>query len=260
MPLVAGVLFLAGTSIAAELKAETVTAFDKFIASAEARLEPRFSGRSFLWSDEIPSVREQLRNGLAVAQPVQGSGIVQLKGGLVQDWKGAIFIPRATLPDVLAVVQDFNHHPDTYKGDVTVARILSRQGDDFLVFMRVVKSKFMLTDVLNTEQSVQFVHVDGKRAYSRAYSKRINEVVSAGRPDEHELPVGQDRGYLWRMYGYWFFEERDGGVYIGCESVTLTREVPFGMGAVLGPIVNDLPGEALKKSLEQTRQAVISRR
>jgi len=213
-----------------------------------------------LWSDEIPSVREQVRKGLAVAQPVQGSGIVPLKGGLVQDWKGAIFIPRVTLPDVLAVVQDFNHHADTYKGDVTVARIESRQGDDFLVFMRVVKSKFMLTDVLNTQQLIQFVHIDSKRVYSRAYSKRINEVVSAGRPDEHELPVGQDRGYLWRMYGYWFFEERDDGVYIGCESVTLTREIPFGMGAVLGPIVNDLPGEALKKSLEQTRRAVISRR
>lgn len=254
------VLLAAGKGSAIELKPDTAAAFEKFIATVETRLEPRFSGRSFLWSDEYPSVREQLRQGLSVAQPAQGNGVVPVKGGLVQDWKAAIFIPRTTLPAVLAVVQDYDHHPNTYKGDITEAKIKSRKGDDFLVFMRVVKSKFMLTDVLNTEQLIRFVRVDPTRVYNRSYSTRISEISSPGKPDEHEMPVGNDRGYLWRMYGYFFFEERDGGVYIACESITLTREIPFGMGTILSPIINDLPGEALKKSLEQTRRAVDARR
>jgi hypothetical protein len=45
-------------------------------------------------------------------------------------------------------------------------------------------------------------------SYSRAYSTRVAEVTDPGTPREHELPVGKDRGLLWRLFGYWFYEER----------------------------------------------------
>jgi hypothetical protein len=251
-------LIFTNTALAIELRAETVDSFNKFIASVETRLEPRFSGRTFLWSDESPGVRQQLLNGTVIAQPLQGNGIVPLKGGLVQDWRGAVFIPHASLQDVLSIAQDFDHHREYYKPDIEDAKIESRQGDDFLVYMRIVKSKFLLTDVLNTEHTIQFIRLDPQKTYSRSYSKRINEVAAPGRSNEHELPSGQDRGLLWRLYGYWFYEERDDGVYITCESITLTRDIPFGMIALLGPVIHDLPGESLRKSLEQMRKAVVS--
>jgi hypothetical protein len=256
--LAAALLIFAEATPAVELKSETIDAFNKFIASVEMRLDSRVSGQHFLWSDELPAVRQQLLNGMAIAQPVQGNGIVSLKGGLVQDWKGAVFISHANLRDVLFIAQDYDHHPEYYKPDIEDAKIESRQGDEFLVFMRIMKAKFMLSDVLNTEQAVQFIRLDPQRVYSRSYSKRINEVAAPGRSNEHELPSGQDRGLLWRLYGYWFYEERDDGVYIACESITLTRDIPFGLATLLGPVIRDLPGESLRKSLEQIRRAVVS--
>jgi hypothetical protein len=252
-------LIFTNNALAIELRAETIDAFNKFITSVETRLEPRFSGRKFLWFDEFPGVRQQLLNGMVIAQPIQGNGIVSVKGGLVQDWRGAVFISHASLRDVLSVAQDYDHHPDFYKPDIENAKIESRQGDEFLVYMRIMKSKFMLSDVLSMEQFIQFIHLDPQRVYSRAYSKRINEVAAPGQSGEHELPSGQDRGLLWRLYGYWFYEERDDGVFIACESITLTRDIPFGLSALLGPVIHDLPGESLRKSLEQTRRAVVSR-
>ena len=83
--------------------------------------------------------------------------------------------------------------------------------------MRIVKSKLLISDVFNTEHEIRFTTLDPHRVYSRAYSKRIAEVSDAGKPSEHELTVGQDRGFLWRIYGYWFFEEGDGGVYVTCQ-------------------------------------------
>lgn len=256
--LASALLISTSATLAVELRAETIDAFNKFVASVEMRLKPRFSGRYFLWSDEYPGLRQQLLNGVVIAQPEVGNGIVPLKGGLVQDWRGAIFIAHATLRDVLSIAQDFDHHEDFYKPDIESAKIQSRQGDEFLVFMRIVKAKFLLSDVLNTEQAIQFIRLDPQRVYSRTYSKRINEVAAPGRPGEHELPVGQDRGLLWRLYGYWFYEERDDGVYIACESITLTRDIPFGMATLLGPVIRDLPGDAMRKSLEQTRKAVLA--
>lgn len=212
----------------------------------------------FLWTDEFPGMRQQLLKGMVIARPAKGDGLIPLKGGLVQDWMGAIFIPRVNLKQVLAVVQDYNHHSVFYKPDIAEAKIESHEGNDFLVYMRIVKAKLMLSDVLDTEHDIHFVSVDSKRTYSRSCSRRINEVSSPGKSTEHELPLGHDRGLLWRINGCWFFEERDDGVYVECESVTLTRDIPFGMGPLLGPLIRDLPGESLRKSLEQTRRAVES--
>ncbi len=178
---------------------------------------------------------------------------------MIQDWIGAIFIPSASLPGVLAVAQDYQHHNEIYKPEIVSTLVRSHTDNDFAVYMRIVKSKLFLSDVLNTEHEIHFVPIDSKRVYSRAYSTRIAEVSEPGKPGERELPIGRDRGLMWRMYGYWFFEERDGGVVVECESVTLTRDVPLGMGKLLSPIIHELPAESLRKGLESTRKAVLSR-
>ena len=243
---------------AVELKKDTVDAFDRYIADLEKRLQPRWHGEGFLWSDSL-SQRDQLPKGGILIQPARGNGNIEIKGGLIQDWIGAIFIPSSDLAAVLAVVQDYGRHSEIYKPEVASTLVHSHTGNDFSVYMRIVKSKFFLSDVLNTEHEIHYVTLDPKRVYSRAYSTRIAEVDDPGKPGEHELPVGQDRGLLWRLYGYWFFEERDGGVIVECESLTLTRDVPFGMGKVLSPIIHGLPAESLRKGLESTRRAVEAR-
>jgi len=240
---------------AADLKKETVDAFDHYVSDMESRLEHRWHGEGFLWSDTRPQ-KDQLKSGAILIEPTHGNGTTEIKSGLIQDWIGAVFIPSTNLKAVLAVVQNYDHHGEIYKPEVASAQVRTHNGNDFTVYMRIVKSKLFLSDVLNTENEIHYAALDGKRVYSRAYSTRIAEVHDPGKPGERELPVGKDRGLLWRLYGYWFFEERDGGVVVECESVTLTRDVPFGMGHLLAPIIHGLPAESLKKGLESTRSAV----
>ena len=253
--ILAAILVALNTATAADLKKETVDAFDRYVSEVENRLEHRWHGEGFLWSDSRPQ-KDQLQRGAILVEPSHGNGTVELKGGLIQDWTGAIFIPSTNLAAVLAVVQNYDHHGEIYKPEVARAQVRSHNGNDFSVYMRIVKAKLFLSDVLNTENEIHYAALDGKRVYSRAYSTRIAEVHDPGRPDERELPVGKDRGLLWRLYGYWFYEERDGGVVVECESVTLTRDVPLGMGHLLAPIIHGLPAESLKKGLESTRSAV----
>ena len=184
--------------------------------------------------------------------------MLAIKGGLIQDWSGGVFIPDSTLKRALSIVQDYGHHKDFYKPEVADAKVRSRTGDDFKVYMRIVKTKLLLSDVLDTEHDIRFTAVDAHRVYSIAYSRRIAEVSDAGKPGEHELAVGQDRGFLWRIYGYWFFEEGDGGVYVTCQSITLTRDLPFAFGKILGPVLRELPGESVRLSLEQTKKAIMA--
>ncbi len=241
-----------------DLTRVTADAFDRYIVETELKLEPRFHGDHFLSANESPEWRRQLRGGALIVQPAQSNGTVAIKSGLIQDWTGAVFIPRSSLKNALSIVQDYEHHRDFYKPEIADAKIRSRTGDDFQVYMRIVKAKLLLSDVLNTEHEIRFTALDAHRVYSRAYSRRIAEVSDAGKPGEHELAVGQDRGFLWRIYGYWFFEENDGGVYITCESITLTRDLPFALAKIFGPVLRELPAESVRSSLEQTKKAILA--
>jgi hypothetical protein len=221
-------------------------------------MQPRWSGEHFLWFDDSPDIRPRLLASVVVAQPVQGNGVVTLPGGLIQDWVGAVFIPKTTLQETMRVVQDYPQHVEMYKPEVASIKVLSHTGNDYVIRTRVLKSKFFITDVLDVENSIHYVVLDPKRIYSKSASQRVVEIADAGKPNEHELPVGHDRGLMWRINGYWFFAESDGGVFITCESITLTREIPFLMSKMLSPILHELPAEALKSSLEQTRTAILN--
>jgi hypothetical protein len=66
-------------------------------------------------------------------------------------------------------------------------------------------------------------------------------------------------GYLWRMETWWQMEERDGGVYVQSEVASLTRDIPTGLGWLVGPFVNSITKETLAFTLEATRKAVLAR-
>jgi len=85
-------------------------------------------------------------------------------------------------------------------------------------------------------------------------------VENAGKSDERENPPGADGGFLWRMETWWRMEERDGGVYVQSEVVSLTRDIPTGLGWLIGPFVTSIPKETLTFTLEATRRAVEKER
>jgi hypothetical protein len=94
------------------------------------------------------------------------------------------------------------------------------------------------------------------RWFCRSHTTRIAEVEDPGSAKENVLPPDLGHGFLWRLYSYWKFQEKKGGVGIECRAISLTRDIPFGLGWVLEPIVQTLPRESLINTLEATRQAL----
>jgi hypothetical protein len=70
------------------------------------------------------------------------------------------------------------------------------------------------------------------------------------------LPPDTGYGFLWRLYSYWKFQEREGGVCVECRAISLSRDVPLGLGWIIEPIIQKLPQESLINTLEDTRQAL----
>jgi hypothetical protein len=241
---------------AAELRQPTLDAFNLYIRTTEARLAEQASGRrSFLWVDEDPQRRALVRQGQIVAQPYTGSGSQRVRDGLIHAWIGAVFIPGATLDKVLALLRDYDNHHNIYQPEVMASKTLEHDGDHYRVYLRLLKKK-LITVVLDTEYDVQYFPLDRTRWHSRSYSTKIAEVEHPGQPGERELPASEDDGFLWRLYSYWRVEERDGGVYLECEAISLTRDIPTGLGWMIEPIIRDLPKESLIRILEATRRAL----
>jgi hypothetical protein len=248
------------TSAAAELQARTVAAFDRYVRATEARLKTE----PFLWVDGLPPERRtealaQMRRGLlSIEAPRmrEGDREIDAPGGLVHHWVGTAFIPGASLEQTLSILQDYNRHEQIYAPTVARSRLISKDGDRYRFFLRF-RMKKVITVVVNSEHDALFTRPAADRAEGWIRSTRIAEVENPDQGGEREKPVGQDGGYLWRLNTYWRLLVRDGGLYIQCESVSLTRAIPTGFGWLVGPFVTSIPRESLTFTLETTRKQLV---
>jgi len=252
--LVLAVLF-AAISPGAELTPKMLEAFDRYVKAAEARIDERVRAHDYLWADDSPERMKIVREGQVAVSPLIGQGDGPLADAMVHDWIGAVFVPGATLAETLASVQNYNRNKLTHRPEVIDSKLLAHNGNDFRIYLRLMKKK-VITVVLDTEHDVRYFPVDATFCHSRSYSTKIVEVDNPGKPDERELPPGEGHGFLWRLYSYWNFLEKDGGVYIECQAISLTRDVPTGLGWLIEPIIRSLPRESLVNTLKATRTAI----
>jgi hypothetical protein len=263
------VVLSGATLAAAELRDATAKAFETYVAAAEARpVTP------FLWLETQPReerdrLHADVRRGELVIQRLHakpGGRGLDVPDGMIPHWLGTVFSPQATAAPAERLLQDYDHHPEIYAPAVAQSKVLSRSAsgaplsgapdDEFQFSLRFVMTR-VITVVIDGEHHARFTWLGPGRARSWVRSTRLAEVSGAGTSAERVEPVGHGGGYLWRLNSYWRFDERDGGVYLECESISLTRDIPFGLGWAVGPFVTSLPRESLEFTLQTTRAALM---
>ncbi len=137
--------------------------------------------------------------------------------------------------------------------EVKASKLLQRDGAQLKVFLRLQRDAGVVAADYNTEHAVEYRTLSSTRASSRSVSTRVAELERAGTPQERERPQGQDRGFLWRLNAYWRFEQSRSGVLIECESISLSRSVPWLARPVASPIVNRIARESLERTLQSLR-------
>lgn len=259
--------FAAETLEAAELKQETSNAFSRYIVLTEERMARSLEDGDSLYSMagkpelQREALRTRLRQGEIIidqTETLDGERTIQMPGGLVHHWIALGFIPGVNLNQTLALLQDYEQYPVIYRPDVKRSKLLSADGTHFNVYLRLYQ-KSIVTAEFNAEFEVTYFRVDERHAQSRSHSKRIAEIENPGLPKERERPVGNDRGFLWRLYSYWRIEERDGGVYVELESIGLSRSVPMIFAWLVNPLLKSLPRSYLTRVLNSTRTALTER-
>ncbi|MBV8052783.1 MAG: hypothetical protein JOZ80_16470 [Acidobacteriaceae bacterium] len=237
-----------------------MAAFNQFVQQRESQIAKESSVGPFLWIEGLPAAErkndyELLNKGEVITQRMPAPENVA--HGIIHHWLGTVFVPGTTLAKTVAFLQDYDNQYKFYAPDVQRSKLLQRNGNDFKVFLRLKKSK-IITVILDTSYDVRYIPISADRAASYSHSTRIVEVENAGKSNESEKPVGNDSGFMWRLNSYWRFLQRDGGVYVQLEAISLTRDIPAGLGWLVKPFVTSIPKESIEFTLSRTRKALVS--
>jgi len=242
------VTMLFPASIRPEPTAAATAAFDSYVGGVEKRLakEPAPDTGFLTLADQA-----RLRHGDLIVEELTPEGGKDVGGALVHDWIGSAFATGAKAVDFERMMKDYGAYPQRFSPQVVRSRVITQQGDHYEVTMRV-RQQHILTVVMDTSYDVSFARTElrgASRGSSISRSTRVAEIDAPGTAHERALSPQEDHGFLWRMNTYWTWEERDGGLYIRVESVSLTRSVPVGLGWAVKPFIESIPRESLDFTL-----------
>jgi len=256
--------FPAAGATAAELQPLTVKAWNAYVEATEARIARELRApRGFLALDFQPTAEAALerRSVLAREIPVKqmesfdGSGRkIEVPDGMIHHWRGSVFMSGADLDQILSRVIN-PAVGDTRQEDVLQSRVLEKRPDFLRIYLKLQRSKF-ITVVFNTEHTVQARRYNPSRASSTSVATKIAELAMPNSNEEKEKPEGQDRGLLWRMNSYWRYEQVAGGVIVQCETITLSRGLPFFLEPLIRPLINSTAHESMQRTLGAMRERI----
>jgi hypothetical protein len=253
------ILGLALPASSARLSAPASQTFDAYAASVEKQLAQQHSSpatylNSLNVATDRSDLRQQLQSGAVSMEPVNG-GTRSVSGGLLHHWRGAAFVPGGRAADMLNLLRDYNRLSAYYAPEVESSRLVAERGAVATVAMRF-KKQVVVPIVLDAQFEVHNgLNRDGA-GYSISRSTHIWEVENPGSAKERRMTEGDDDGFLWRLNTYWSFVEVQGGLLIECEAISLTRDVPAGLGWLVTPFIQDMPRDSLKFTLTATRNAL----
>jgi hypothetical protein len=246
-------LFLDGPRLLmAEPTRSAVDAFNTYCKRVEERLAGQHrSASSFV---TLAAGEEgRLRGGDVVIEKLPGTD--NLSAAMLHDWRGAAFAPGATAADFERLMRDFETYPQHFSPQVLEAKTIARDGDHLQAWMRV-RQRHVITVVMDSRYDITYGQMDARHGYSISRSTEIDEIAGAGTRSERRLSVDEEHGFLWRLNTYWSYEERNGGLYLQVEAVSLTRSVPRGLGWAVGPYVESVPRESMEFTLRSAVKAL----
>ena len=246
-----------------EAPAAAVRGFNDCIGKVESRLAQQHrSPHDFVVSvGSRPQVDARLRRGELIVEKLTPDDEAEMRGALLHHWRGTAFVRGATVDDFERLMKDFGGYPQRFSPQIVRAGMVSQRdgragaADHFAATMRV-RQHHVITVVMDTAYDIRYGRLDAQHGYNVSRSTRISEIASADTPKERVLSDGEEHGFLWRLNTYWSYEERDGGLYMQVESVSLTRSIPMGLGWMVRPYVESVPRDSLTFTLRAVCNAL----
>jgi putative flippase GtrA len=227
------------------VRALTQTRFSRTVAVAALLAAPTVTEAAELtpattaaWNAAIGRAENRLHSCQCEPGKFQGRAL-EVPGGTVHQWQGAVFVKGATLENVLHALTIPGTPPP--QEDVLESRVLARDGDRLKVYLKLTR-RAIVRVTYDTEHEVTFTRHAPGQATSRSVATRIDEIG------------GGDRGFLWKLNSYWRYTQLADGVRIELDSFSLSRRVPGLLKPAASPIINRVARESIVRTLDSVKR------
>lgn len=238
----------------AEPRPETARAFKEYAAAVETRIQQERTTSNFIRLGSNPEARARLRAGEISASSAKALGLqpsMAIPGGHIEHWIGAVFLPHATLAAAIPQLQNYENRKRYMSPEIIDSRTVSHQGNNFEVYLRLAE-RSILPGVFDLNLGIDYRLYDKELAIE-SRSARIVEVAGANAPVGSSV---RDRGLLWALNHYWRMAEGDGGLYIECEALVLSRRPPGFAEWIIDPMIGQAARKTLISSLRATTRII----
>jgi putative flippase GtrA len=206
---------------AVELTSGAAAAWNKYVAATEAAFAEH--------ERDAPLTEPQGRT-------------IAADGATIHEWRGSILVRGVTVNQVVDALLE----PGVKQEDVAESRLLERHGDSVRIYLKLVR-RVIVTVTYDSEHDVQYVRRTPTFATSRSVATRIVE------------SSGADRGFLWRLNSYWRYRQVGNDVQVDVVSLSLSRDIPWVVRPMAGPIINRIGRESMNRTLDTVRQRATVR-
>jgi hypothetical protein len=98
--------------------------------------------------------------------------------------------------------------------------------------------------------------MDDTSGFSATDTEDLAEIDSPGTPSEHRLTSAEAHGFVENVFTLVRYRQRDGGVYLEVETMTLSRDIPASVRWFVGPIVQNFSRDVMTDTLNRLRKRV----
>jgi putative flippase GtrA len=235
--------------------APTVAAWRTYEAAIDARYHAASESSSPFFVLDREKVQDWRKSVTAGTSRMIKIDPPSIDDGKIHHWVGAVFVPGVSLDTVLLRLKQYAGRESEFYDDVVAAKLLAKEGDRVRIYLKLRRTK-IITVTYNTEHEVVYRNIGGSRASARSVATKIAELQDAGTATEREKAPGKDSGFLWRLNAYWRYEAVPGGVLIECESVSLSRPVPW-WATPVRHMIDGVARDSLERTLRSLRAVLV---
>jgi hypothetical protein len=241
------------------LEAGAVALFLDYTTKFEQQVYAPFTASGKLWIDQDHSSR---RKDFDAGKPVvEARENADIRNGSIHHYSGTIRVPDAKIDQVRRVMEDFPNYSNYFKPDVArgggfLLPDSTPDDEHFTSRLFLTESTVWLDVAYDAQYDSHFRRIDASRWTSHSTTISIRELLDAKKLDGGAFPEGEDHGFLWRTNNYWLAREREGGLDLQVDSMTLSRTTPLGFSWWGNKRTHD----AVDKMLRDTKSAIESLR
>jgi hypothetical protein len=158
-------------------------------------------------------------------------------------------------------MEDYPNYPKYFKPDLGSASGVRQpdstpEDEHYKNHLVLVQTTLWLNVTFDTLYDTHYRRLSKDRWMARSTALSIKELRDPKNPAAGTFPEGDDHGFLWRTHTYWFARERNGGLDLEANSISLSRPNVSGFAWWGTRRTRD----AVDKMLRDTKAAIESTR